>query len=299
MNFFQAIQTGYDRYSDFEGRASRSEFWYFALYVSIASTLLSSIYFSTFQGNSFSIWLFFFIQLFGFTIPHLAVFSRRMHDINKSGWWYLLIFTVVGTPILLYWLCLKGSSNKNKYGVTLKLFGKKSLAPKSRQKIRSTSKNNELQINLNKNTITYALLICSGFLFLYLAKNSLHIFSSGTTHSLSSVREYYCPTKDDMYACSSACEYKWSTYKDDRVVIDVSSNSVTKYEWGIDASTGSSELRSYTLKQCYFNDRNNWTCLDDYQNEYAMRNGRFTETLYISSKPLYICFSDGLFNLFK
>jgi uncharacterized membrane protein YhaH (DUF805 family) len=297
MNLVKSIEKCYEKYTDFQGRASRSEFWYFALYASISGTLINSIYFAYFYGNPTSIWLFFLIQLFAFTIPHLAAFSRRLHDVNKSGWWYLLVFTVVGFPILIYWVCLKGNASKNKYGAPINL-PSKSLVSKSIHQNRYKSKSTELQIRLNKNTAIYAALFCVGLLFLFFGKNYFPSFS-GSTHSLSSVRQYYCPTKDDMYACSSACEYKWNTHKDDKVVIDVSSNSVTRYEFRIIPSTGISELVPYSLKQCYFDDRNNWICLDDYQNEYRMTKGRYTETFHTSSKPVNICFSDGLFNLFR
>jgi uncharacterized membrane protein YhaH (DUF805 family) len=112
MNFSESIELGYKKYSDFEGRATRSEFWYFALFASVLSVIVSSIYFSNFQGNSGAGGLFFIIQLFGITIPHLSVMTRRLHDTNRSGWWYLIVLTVIGIPILFYWLCQKGGSNK-------------------------------------------------------------------------------------------------------------------------------------------------------------------------------------------
>jgi uncharacterized membrane protein YhaH (DUF805 family) len=295
MDLFQAIETGYDRYSDFKGRASRSEFWYFAAFAAISSVILNLIY----LYNTDLIWFVLLIQLFVFTIPHLAVFARRLHDINKSGWWYLLFLTVIGTPILLYWLCLKGDPQKNKYGAPIKIAYTKYFPSKNRPKKRSVSKNSYIQIDLNKNAIIYAFLFGAGLLIIFQVHNLLSLFRSGSTHSLSSVGEYYCPTKDDMFVCSSACQYKWNTGKDDKIIIDVSSNSIVRYKYAMNISTGTSELMSSTLSTCFFKDRNNWTCSDDYQNEYTMKKGRYSETFFISPRPLYICFSDGIFNIFK
>ncbi len=113
MNFFQAIQAGYDRYSDFKGRASRSEYWYFLIFASVSTVLIDFIYLYNVNLE----WFCRLIQLFVFAIPYFAVLFRRLHDTNKSGWWYLVIFTVVGLPVLIYWLCLKGTSGRNRFGI--------------------------------------------------------------------------------------------------------------------------------------------------------------------------------------
>jgi uncharacterized membrane protein YhaH (DUF805 family) len=49
-------------------------------------------------------------------IPGIAVTVRRLHDINKSGWWILIAFTVVGIIPLIYWYCQPGTPGKNQYG---------------------------------------------------------------------------------------------------------------------------------------------------------------------------------------
>ena len=46
----------------------------------------------------------------------LSVSVRRLHDINKSGWWLLLSITIIGLIPLLYWACKKGDDDGNKYG---------------------------------------------------------------------------------------------------------------------------------------------------------------------------------------
>jgi uncharacterized membrane protein YhaH (DUF805 family) len=50
------------------------------------------------------------------TIASLALVVRRLHDTNKSGWWYLIIFTIIGVLPLLYWYCKKGDEGENRFG---------------------------------------------------------------------------------------------------------------------------------------------------------------------------------------
>ena len=57
-----------------------------------------------------------FISNFIFIIPEIAVSIRRLHDINKSGWWILLTFTIIGIIPLTYFYCIKGDENNNAYG---------------------------------------------------------------------------------------------------------------------------------------------------------------------------------------
>jgi uncharacterized membrane protein YhaH (DUF805 family) len=49
-------------------------------------------------------------------LPTLAVSARRLHDIDRSGWWALLIFTVIGYIVLIYWACLRGTVGANRFG---------------------------------------------------------------------------------------------------------------------------------------------------------------------------------------
>ena len=89
MNFKNAIKTCLkDKYANFKGRASRSEFWFFYLFLLIGyATTISTIFISIklFIG---------IISIFvlAMIIPSLAVTVRRLHDINKSGWFILLPF---------------------------------------------------------------------------------------------------------------------------------------------------------------------------------------------------------------
>lgn len=54
-------------------------------------------------------------------LPGLAVGARRLHDIDRSGWWQLIYFTVIGIILLIVWFATIGSSKKNEHGAPIKL----------------------------------------------------------------------------------------------------------------------------------------------------------------------------------
>lgn len=110
MNFTTSISTCMSKYFTFSGRASRSEFWFFYLFTVLMSWAAGIV--SKVEG----IYPFvFFIDLF-FLLPVIAAGTRRLHDTNRSGWWQLLVFTFIGIIPLMYWICLPGDQEGNKYG---------------------------------------------------------------------------------------------------------------------------------------------------------------------------------------
>ena len=114
MNFTQAIISCFYKYTIFTGRAIRSEYWYWRLFELILVLLafrLDIIFFTENELGSFSLFIFFLTS-----IPGASVSIRRLHDINKSGWWLLLVFTGIGNFVLLYWFALKGNYGDNLYG---------------------------------------------------------------------------------------------------------------------------------------------------------------------------------------
>lgn len=97
------------KYAKFDGRASRSEFWWFALFSFVASLVLGLI--DSVLGVAL------LQNIFGLAvlIPSLAVAARRLHDIGKSGWWQLIGLTVIGILLLIYWY-VQPSEGENQYG---------------------------------------------------------------------------------------------------------------------------------------------------------------------------------------
>lgn len=108
MNGFSYFIKVYKNYANFEGRARRSEYWYFTLFYYIFSILFALIDANTadFDNIGYAGLIF----TLGSLIPSIAVGVRRMHDVGKSGW-YILI------PIYnLILACTNGETGSNEYG---------------------------------------------------------------------------------------------------------------------------------------------------------------------------------------
>jgi uncharacterized membrane protein YhaH (DUF805 family) len=118
MTFSEAISAGFQNYVNFSGRASRSELWYwvlFAFLVSIAAFLVDYSLFSlpvAIVGGPISL-----LASLGLLLPNLSVAVRRLHDIDRTGWWVLLaLIPVVGLIVLVIWGCQRGTVGPNRFG---------------------------------------------------------------------------------------------------------------------------------------------------------------------------------------
>ena len=117
MNFPTAIATCFRKYANFRGRAPRSEYWYFQLFtvlVVFGTELLAAA--APEQAAPMiitAILIAYFLTIF---VPSLAVTCRRLHDVNHSGWWYLIAFVPFGSILLLVWTCMKGTHGPNRFG---------------------------------------------------------------------------------------------------------------------------------------------------------------------------------------
>jgi uncharacterized membrane protein YhaH (DUF805 family) len=111
MTFSESIATCFSKYATFSGRASRSEYWWFALFCFLIQVLGSID-----EKLKLGMELVFAIGYLAVLIPWLAVASRRLHDINKSGWWQLLYLTIIGAFVLLYWFSKDSDHAVNEYG---------------------------------------------------------------------------------------------------------------------------------------------------------------------------------------
>jgi len=117
MNFFEAIESNLRNYANFSGRATRSEFWYWTLPVVIINVGLGIVDERLNPGTEFGAlsWVTMIVFLV-LVMPTLAVSVRRLHDIDRSGWWFLLWFTLVGGFVLIYWACQPGTAGSNRFG---------------------------------------------------------------------------------------------------------------------------------------------------------------------------------------
>lgn len=118
MGFVEAIQSGLKNYAKFSGRATRSEFWWFALFQFLA-VIIPAILGAVESANG-SFGIFSTIQLvisLGLLLPSLGLSFRRLHDTNRSAWWLLIsLIPLIGSIVLLVFYCLKGTEGPNKYG---------------------------------------------------------------------------------------------------------------------------------------------------------------------------------------
>ena len=103
MNFGQAITICMQKYSTFSGRAKRSEFWWFYLFTVLMSWGGTLVGAATFGAGDSNADLMSSIISLVFLMPTLAVGSRRLHDIGRSGWWQLLMLTGIGIILLIVW----------------------------------------------------------------------------------------------------------------------------------------------------------------------------------------------------
>ena len=109
MTFTESISICNKKYFVFEGRASRSEYWWFQLIVS-PSYLISEIVESEIS--------YFFLGITLFTlIPAISAGVRRLHDTNKSGFFILISFIpFIGGLVLLFFFITEGTKGKNRFG---------------------------------------------------------------------------------------------------------------------------------------------------------------------------------------
>lgn len=113
MDFLTAIKTCFSKYADFNGRARRSEFWFWWLFTFIVGVVLGCI---PVIG-----WIIGWIISIALIIPSWAVGARRLHDTGRSGWWQLLqLLPFVGIIILIVFWVQDSNAGENEYGANPK-----------------------------------------------------------------------------------------------------------------------------------------------------------------------------------
>jgi uncharacterized membrane protein YhaH (DUF805 family) len=116
MDFVTAVKTCFRKYASSKGRALRSEYWWWTLFTTIGSivlTVLNGVIFGTsFEETGVLDGIFALVTF----LPSFAVAFRRLHDVGRSAWWMLLALTVIGILVLLYWLIIEGDKGDNAYG---------------------------------------------------------------------------------------------------------------------------------------------------------------------------------------
>ena len=116
-----------NKYADFKGRARRKEYWMWTLYYTVI--LLFAMVLDNALGLNFELlgqnlgygWLYVTIGI-THLIPGLGIVVRRLHDVGKSGWFYLIILIpLIGFIWILVLFCTEGVKEDNKWGSNPKL----------------------------------------------------------------------------------------------------------------------------------------------------------------------------------
>lgn len=113
MTFGDSISTCLSKYATFQGRATRSEFWWFHLagmLASVVAGIIDKVIFGTSNG------LLGIVVSLALFLPLLAVGARRLHDIDRTGWWQLLSLSLIGVVVLIYWYVQPGKAAANAHG---------------------------------------------------------------------------------------------------------------------------------------------------------------------------------------
>lgn len=131
MNFTTAVKTCLSKYATFSGRAPRSEFWWFYLFIILVDIVLGFFIgsetlvaitdgdfaaVSVALANNRAVMLQGVVHLLLF-LPSLAVAVRRLHDVGRSGWWLLLLVVPFGFLFLLYWWLKRSEPRPNAHGM--------------------------------------------------------------------------------------------------------------------------------------------------------------------------------------
>lgn len=101
-----------EKYAIFQGRASRSEYWWFFLFLVIVEVVVGIVDLQVIGREVLSS-----LVALATVIPSLAVGARRLHDTDRSGWWQLLHFLpLIGSIVLLIFWIQSGHPDANRFG---------------------------------------------------------------------------------------------------------------------------------------------------------------------------------------
>lgn len=111
MGFTDAVKSFFNNYATFSGRAPRSEYWYVILFCILAGFVGGIL------DGIVGAGLFTGIFTLAILVPSFALVSRRLHDTDRSFWWFLIVLIpFIGAILLLVWYCTKGTAGDNRFG---------------------------------------------------------------------------------------------------------------------------------------------------------------------------------------
>jgi uncharacterized membrane protein YhaH (DUF805 family) len=107
MTPVESIKTCFSKYADFNGRASRPEFWWWVLFVVVVSVVTGFV--SNMVSGLFSL---------AVLVPGIAVTARRLHDTDRTGWLQLVgLIPLIGWILMIYW-CVQEAKEPNRFGAS-------------------------------------------------------------------------------------------------------------------------------------------------------------------------------------
>jgi uncharacterized membrane protein YhaH (DUF805 family) len=119
VGFIGAIKSGFRNRINFSGRASRSEFWNYSLFT-ILFFVFSIVFLLALNidvKNVAAPFMFVCILVLGTIIPGFALTARRLHDLDRSGWWIIVIVVpLLGQLTFLVWMFMRGTRGVNRFG---------------------------------------------------------------------------------------------------------------------------------------------------------------------------------------
>ena len=117
LSFGEAVNKALaQNYCNFSGRASRSEYWWYALFTMILSVVIGFVL-GIFGAGSTAVSVIQGLVSLALLLPGLGLCVRRLHDISKSGWWiFISLVPLLGAILLIIWFCKPSDAGMNQYG---------------------------------------------------------------------------------------------------------------------------------------------------------------------------------------
>ncbi|NLR98877.1 DUF805 domain-containing protein [Rhizobium sp. P38BS-XIX] len=112
-----AYLDGMRKYATFSGRATRSQFWLFTLIFGILNVVGAMLDAALGISNPDGAGIITFLIVLVHFLPYISVLVRRLHDIDRSGWWYWLgLVPIIGIIVLIVFLCTRSMVGPNRFG---------------------------------------------------------------------------------------------------------------------------------------------------------------------------------------
>jgi uncharacterized membrane protein YhaH (DUF805 family) len=116
VDIVEAITLFFSNYVNFQGRSSRGAYWWvvvFSISVGFVAGFIDTLIGGDMASGSGPVSI---LVNLAFILPSISLAMRRLHDIDKSGWWLLIALTIIGILLLIYWYAQPGQNKENKFG---------------------------------------------------------------------------------------------------------------------------------------------------------------------------------------